>query len=301
MISKEAIYAALVTLARTIVRAGRETLDSISRAESATDRLERFVQLHAASLAMWAEKKSTFIGFLIKLAVAFATDFALLEPLARALVIRIIPGAEIAATVAAIFAPIPVIVAECFIAVKYAKAKEWEGRLGTTAHSGRWLALGLIVAAIPATLVLALGMMSTVTAAALGWAALAGRQALNIVLALVSVTLHVLVVFSGTTPSDFVKAVDAVIGKIRRQKIVDNAWELVRVKYNATLALASRYENARTEHDGVHGVVAVYPFPESVLKLIRRELPNFGRPRKGSDLPFIPIDPDDEPEQPVYH
>jgi hypothetical protein len=296
MFSKEAIISAAVALARIVVRTGRSALTAISRAEAAQAALAQFETQYAAALTSWREKKASFIGFLVKLGVAYATDYFLLEPLARALTMRLFPGAGILSGIVAAFAPVPVIVTEAAIAVRYQRAKDWEARFGTNQHSTRWLVLGFVVAAIPATIVIALGMMSTVTAVVLGWAALAGRQALNIILGVISFALHVLLVLSGETPRELVDALLAVLGRARRKRVADAAHEEARRRYDAAVTVATRYEAARVEHDAVHGPLTVYPFPESVIALLRRELPNFGRPRAGSGMPFIPVEPEYEDE-----
>jgi hypothetical protein len=301
MYGKDAISSVLAMLGRAVAQLGRTTLTAIARTEAAQAALAAFDAQYAAALAKWREKKATFIGFGVKVTVAYLTDYFLLEPLARALIARVLPGVELAAFAAALFAPVPVIVAECAIAVTYARARDWEERFGTSRGAARWLLAGIIVAALPAAIVIALGLMSTVTAAVLGWAALAGRQALNIILGVVSFVLHVLLVRSGETARDLVDAGVAALGRRKRERVLNAAETDARRRYDATIAAASRYEAARNEHDAVHGLVAVYPFPESVLKLVRRELPNFARPRRGHDMPFISVEHEDITEDETLH
>lgn len=296
MFSKDAITSAAVALARVVVRTGRSALTAIARAEAAQAALAQFEAQYAAALTLWREKRASFIGFLVKVGVAYTTDYFLLEPVAHALTARILPGAGILGGIVAAFAPIPVIVTESAIAVRYQRAKEWEERFGTRRHSARWLALGLVVAVMPAAIVIALGMMATVTAVVLGWAALAGRQALNVILGVISFALHILLVLSGATPRELVDALLAVLGRARRKGVADATHDEARRRYDATVTVATRYEAARVEHDAVHGALAIYPFPESVLALLRRELPNFGRPRAGTGTPFIPVEPEYEDE-----
>jgi len=88
--------------------------------------------------------------------------------------------------------------------------------------------------------------------------------------------MHILLVHSGMTPREFVDSLLAKIGKQRPQRQESGALNDARRKRTALLQAASRYEHARLDEQERHGPIAPYPFPESVLALIREELPNFG-------------------------
>jgi hypothetical protein len=301
MFSKNALVSLIVALARRTIGAANAALAAYSKTEVARARLNAFKEKASRLLKKWDEQKASYIALVIKVVVTYATDLVLLEPLALALGARILPGVTFGGYIVAVLVPVPVILIECAIAVRYARAKEWEARFGTNHDAKRWLFGGLFVATIPSTVVLALGALSTATAAVLGWPALIGRQALNVVLAVVSISLHILLVLSGETPKDAVRVLLAVLGATRRQRAITAAETAAIANGQTAIALATRYEAARLEHDSHFAPMPVYPFPESVIALIRRDLPNFARPRTASDMSFIPIDPEPDGDDATLH
>lgn len=285
MFTKEAISDGVTELARTVVELGLATLTAIVVVHKSRSALAAFEQLYVRALTKWRTDKASYAGFVIKVMVAFLVDHFLLEPLVRAFTLRFLPGAQLAGGIASWIAPVPVIVAECAIAVRFARARAWERHFGTRRDATRWLALGLVVAALPAIVVITLGMLSTAATSIFGWPALAGRHALNVVLGVVSFALHLLLLCSGETPRDVVDAALAVRGVAARERVVSAAETAAQRRHGTLITAATRYESARRDYEAAHGALPAYPFPMKVLALVRSELPDFARPGT-ADLPL---------------
>lgn len=291
MSDRAAVIYGLSKLAAIMVTLGNLLLAAIVAAETAVRLHAEFCESNKVALDDWRAKQASFAGFVVKVIFAFLADLFLLHPLLVALAMTMFSFSAIG-LLASFITPILFIVAESIIAVKYERARVWEARFGVKGHAARWLILGYVVAAIPAMIVVALGFVSSGFIASLGLAAFLGRQALNVILAIISFVMHILLVHSGMTPREFVDSLLAKIGKQGPQRQESGALNDARRKRTALLHAASRYEHARLDEQERHGPIAPYPFPESVLALIREELPTFGAvgPR---DIP-----PPDAPDKP---
>ncbi|HXH93623.1 MAG TPA: hypothetical protein VNN25_18725 [Thermoanaerobaculia bacterium] len=265
----------LAKLGAIILTLGNLLLAAIVAAETAVRLHAEFCESNKAALDDWRTKQASFAGFVLKVLFAFLADLFLLHPLLVALALTMFSFSAIG-LLASLITPILFIVAESIIAVKYERARQWEARFGVKGHAMRWLILGYVVAAIPAMIVIALGFVSSGFIASLGLVAFLGRQALNVILAIISFVMHILLVHSGMTPREFVDSLLAKLGKQRPERREGGALNDARRKRTALLQAASRYEHARLDEQERHGPIAPYPFPESILALIREELPNFG-------------------------
>jgi hypothetical protein len=265
----------LAKLGAIILTLANLLLAAMVAAETAVRLNAEYFENNKVALEDWRTKQASFAGFVVKVVFAFLADLFLLHPLLVALALTMFSFSAIG-LLASFITPILFIVAESYIAVKYERARVWEARFGVKGHATRWLILGYVVAAIPAMIVVALGFVSSGFIASLGLVAFLGRQALNVILAIISFVMHLLLVHSGMTPREFVDSLLAKMGKQRPQRQEIGTLNDARRKRAALLQAASRYEHARLDEQERHGPIAPYPFPESALALIREELPNFG-------------------------
>jgi hypothetical protein len=291
MSNRAAVIDGLSKLGAIIVILGNLLLAAMIAAETAVRLHAEYCESNKAALDDWRAKQASFAGFVMKVLFAFLADLFLLHPLLVALALTMFRFSAIG-FLASFITPILFIVAESIIAVKHERARLWESRFGVKGHAKRWLILGYGVAAIPAMIVVALGFVSSSFIASLGLVAFFGRQALNVILAIISFVMHLLLVHSGMTPREFVDSLLAKLGKQRPQRQEIGALNDARNKRTALLQAASRYEHARLDEQERHGPIAPYPFPESVLALIREELPTFGA---GGPRGLPPPDAPDKP------
>jgi hypothetical protein len=294
---KRAVVAGLAKLAAIVIVLANLLLAAMSAADTAQRLYEEYCEANKAALEDWRTKQASFAGFVLKVVFAFLADLFLLHPLLVALALTMFRLSFIG-LLASCITPILFIVAESIIAVKYERARLWEAQFSVHGHARRWLILGYVVAAIPAMIVVALGFVSSGFIASLGLVAFLGRQALNIILAIISFVMHILLVHSGMTPREFVDSLLAKIGVQRPQRRAVGAASDAGRKRAALLQAAARYEHGRLDEQERHGPIASYPFPESVLTLIRQELPNFGDdgPRAATPpaAPLKPVGPSEQ-------
>jgi hypothetical protein len=266
----------LAKLGAIIVSIGIPAVIAIACVEEAQRVLAEYRENNKVALKSWREKKASFSGFVLKAIVAFFVDLFLLHPLLIALALTMFSSFSFIGLLASGVTPILFVVAESIIAVRYERARSWEAKFGVNRHAYRWLILGYVVAAIPAALVVALGLVSSAFIASLGLVAFLGRQVLNVILAITSLVMHILLVHSGMTPKEFVDSLLAVLGLQRPQRQKSKAAIDAGRKVNDLLQTAAKYEHERREEQVHHGPIAPYPFPESVLAIIRSEIPTFG-------------------------
>jgi len=279
---RESVIDGLMRLAAIVITLGNPALAAKVAAEIAKRLRAEFEENHKDALKSWRDKKATFAAFVVKAVFAYLADLFLLHPLLVALALTMFSFSLIG-MLASFITPILFIVAESAIAVKYERARLLEEKFGVKRHAHRWLVLGFVVAALPAAIVVALGFMSSAFIVKLGLVAFLGRQVLNIILAIVSFVMHVLLLFSGMTPREFIDSLFAAVGMQRANSLDGGAAATANRKKAALIQVAARYEHGRLNEQKQHGPIPPYPFPESVLELIRTELPDFGADGPKSD------------------
>lgn len=277
MLSKNPSEHALLQLAAIIVKIGRAAVSAKDGLEKARKRYDRFCADNLVSITSWRVKRASYLGFLVKSAATFMADYFLLHPILTAIALRMF-GASIVGMIASMVTPLIFIIAESIVAVKYERARELEAQFGVEHHAKRWLYLGYFIASIPALIVVLLGLLSTTYIAALGLVAVASRQALNIILAVITFTMHILLVHSGTTPRDFTDWLIMSYGRLRRRVARERADRVFSKHHDLLIETATRYDHVRLDEERVTGPSTPFLFPETILALIHAELPTFGQP-----------------------